>query len=148
MSGEAKPWRVAWLLARTPDGKRAPRPQHKDYVDHAGAVAHKQRLHRQYGDAVTTCVTPTPAPRVKIKAASPPQPVVTEETNPVFWVSAFVPRRNGSRAIVQHHGFADRDRAEACKAALKSREGGAAVCLTTERPAGARLPKGRGDARG
>lgn len=115
MSGEAKPCRVAWLLSRTPDSKRAPRPQHKDWADHTGAVAHKQRLHRQYGDAVTVCVTPTPAPRVRIEAAKPP-PVVTEERNSVFWVSAFVPRRNSSRAIVQHHRFADRDRAEARKA--------------------------------
>ena len=147
MSGQAKLWRVAWLLVRTPNDKRAPRPQHKDYADHAGAVAHKQRLYRQYGDAVTACVSPGPAPRLKIQAAKPLPPLVTEETNSVFWVSAFVPRRNGRQALVQHHGFADRNRAEASKAVLKAREGGGAVCLTTERPPGARLRKGRGDVR-
>ena len=146
MSG-ARPWRVAWLFARSHDGKR-PRAQHKDYADHAEAVAHKDRLQCQFGDAVTACVSPMPEPKIKVVARKPPSPIVTEELNSAFWVSVFVPSRNGNPAIVQHHGFADCDRAEARKVELKARGGDAAVCLSSERPPGARLPKGRSNARG
>jgi hypothetical protein len=146
VSGEHRRFRVWWLFARTRSDERAPRTRYKDYVRREDAVAHKERLHRQYGDTATACVTVAPAPKARSQRQAP-APAVTEEANARFWVSAYVPPRNGAPAVIQHRGFVERKDAENCKAELKAPSAEVAVCLSAERPPGARVAKARGRGR-
>jgi hypothetical protein len=147
MTDVARPFRCWWKFARSAADKSKPKPAHKGFESLAGAEEFKRRLQRQYGDRIAACAGEAPLPakpnRLPAKRKQPAVelvPVVHEQPHAKFWVSVLQRPQDGSPAVITHWGFVQRADAEACKDNLRrSADGNSAMCLTTKRPAGARI---------
>jgi hypothetical protein len=72
----------------------------------------------------------------------PPRPIVHEQPGSTVWVSRYRRPMDGSPELITHDGFTHELDARAFKAMLQaSRCDTDCVCLTFERPAGAKPPK-------